>query len=75
MYTTHPISYLRPSDKAQRQELRKELQQEFRGMLQKRMSNLLQVSKKKIDKKSVELSLIHFSKFIKNIVQAQNLPK
>ena len=74
MYITHPISYLRPSDKAQRQELRKELQQEFRGMLQKRMSNLLQVSKK-IDKKPAELSLIHFSEFIKNIVQARNLPK
>ena len=33
----------RPSDKAQRKELRLVMQQEFRGMLQKRMDLLLQV--------------------------------
>ena len=39
--------YVRPSEKSQRKELRKVLQHEFRGMLQKRMAVLLQVSKHK----------------------------
>ena len=34
----------RPLEKVQRQKLRKEMQQEFRGLLQKRMTKLLQVS-------------------------------